>query len=98
MNQLVGFYQALLTDKQQEMLQLYYEEDFSLAEIADHYHISRQAVRDNLKRSEKAMEQYETQLQLIARREQRAAYFQQLAPYIPTEAQDIWQALQEMDQ
>lgn len=98
MNQLVGFYQYLLTAKQQEMLQLYYEEDFSLAEIADHYQISRQAVRDNLKRSEKAMEQYEAQLQLIARRDQRARYFQQIAPYIPEEVQDVWQELQAMDQ
>ena len=51
-NQLLGFYGGLLTDKQQAMLGLYYEEDFSLAEIADHYDISRQAVRDNLKRAE----------------------------------------------
>ena len=35
-NQLLGFYGGLLTDKQQAMLGLYYEEDFSLAEIADH--------------------------------------------------------------
>ena len=55
-------------------------------------------MRDNLKRSEKAMEQYEAQLQLIARRDQRARYFQQIAPYIPEEVQDVWQELQAMDQ
>ena len=58
-NQLLGFYGGLLTDKQQAMLGLYYEEDFSLAEIADHYDISRQAVRDNLKRAEQTLEHYE---------------------------------------
>ena len=97
MNQLFGFYASLLTVKQQEMLQLYYEEDFSLSEIADHYQVSRQAVRDNLKRAESALEQYELKLQLLARREQRMHLLQQLAPWVQAEGQALMQQIQAMD-
>ncbi|HJF17416.1 MAG TPA: helix-turn-helix domain-containing protein, partial [Globicatella sulfidifaciens] len=62
MNMLFSYYQSLLTKKQQQMLALYYEEDYSLGEIAEHYQISRQAVYDTIKRSEKALEQYEANL------------------------------------
>lgn len=79
MNQLFAYYQDLLTDKQREMLSLYYEEDYSLAEIADYYQVSRQAVHDTLKRSEKALEQYEASLNLLARRLQREEWLDQLA-------------------
>ena len=52
MNQLLDMYQELLTKKQNEILHMYYEEDFSLAEIAESFAISRAAVSDHLKRSE----------------------------------------------
>ncbi len=71
MNQLFDFYQELLTEKQQQMLELYYEEDLSLAEIAEHYDISRQAVHDNLRRGENALEDYEAKLELLQRRTAR---------------------------
>lgn len=78
MNQLFDFYQALLTDKQQQMLELYYEEDLSLAEIAEHYDISRQAVHDNIKRGENLLEDYEAKLELLSRRTERMAILSQL--------------------
>lgn len=71
MNMLFSYYQSLLTKKQQQMLALYYEEDYSLGEIAEHYQISRQAVHDTIKRSEKALEQYEANLGLLKKRNQR---------------------------
>lgn len=44
MNALFDFYGALLTDKQQEYMQLYYGDDFSLGEIADEFNVDRKSV------------------------------------------------------
>ena len=57
-NQLLSYYGELLTKKQQAIMKTYYEEDFSLAEIAEDHKISRQAVYDNLKRAEKAFRRF----------------------------------------
>jgi predicted DNA-binding protein YlxM (UPF0122 family) len=59
---LKDFYGALLTPKQAETLSLYYEDDWSLAEIAENTGRSRQAVFDILKRAEETLENYEQQL------------------------------------
>lgn len=61
---LLDFYGNLLTDKQREALELYYNQDFSLAEIAENMDISRQGVRDFIKRGEKQLEEFEEKLQL----------------------------------
>ena len=53
MNALFEFYAALLTDKQMNYIELYYADDYSLAEIAEEFDVSRQAVYDNIKRTEK---------------------------------------------
>ncbi len=52
MNYLIDFYQELLTPKQRNYMSLYYLDDFSLGEIADEFEVSRQAVYDNIKRTE----------------------------------------------
>ncbi len=44
----LGFYAALLTDKQMNYIELYYADDCSLAEIAEEFSVSRQAVYDNI--------------------------------------------------
>lgn len=49
---LLDFYGQMLTDKQREVTEFYYNDDLSLAEIADHCHITRQGVRDSIKRAE----------------------------------------------
>ena len=49
----LSFYAALLTDKQMNYIELYYADDYSLAEIAEEFGVSRQAVYDNIKRTEK---------------------------------------------
>ena len=46
-------------------MSLYYLDDFSLGEIAEEYHVSRQAVYDNIKRTEAMLEQYEEKLLLF---------------------------------
>lgn len=61
---LLDFYGDMLTDKQKDVIELYYNEDLSLAEIAEHEHISRQGVRDSIKRGEEAMLEFEQKLGL----------------------------------
>ena len=52
MTMLFDFYGELLTDRQKEFYDLYYNEDLSLSEIAENYGISRQGVRDVIVRAE----------------------------------------------
>ena len=68
MGELFDFYGQLLTERQQEMMTFYYHQDLSLGEIAERIGISRQAIYDNLRRSEKLLEDYDQKLQLLARR------------------------------
>ena len=64
---LLDFYGALLSPRQQQILDLYYEENYSLQEIAEELEISRQAVHDAAKKAEKALREFEEKLGLIAR-------------------------------
>ncbi len=66
MNALFEFYSTLLTEKQMNYMELYYAYDFSLAEIAEEYGVSRQAVYDNLKRTSKILEDYERKLHIYS--------------------------------
>lgn len=49
---LLDFYGDVLTEKQREVMQQYYNDDLSLAEIAENFSITRQGVRDSIKRGE----------------------------------------------
>lgn len=64
---LVDFYGAMLTEIQREAIDYYYNQDFSLAEIAELKGISRQGVRDAIKRAEKQLLDYELKLGLYER-------------------------------
>ena len=64
---LFSFYRNMLTDRQIECIDLYYNEDLSLAEISEHLGITRQGVRDNIKRAEHTMYDTEERLGLAAR-------------------------------
>ena len=66
-NLLYDFYGNLLTEKQREYLELYYQDDLSLGEIADNDGISRQGVHDLVKRAVRALENAEERLGLVAR-------------------------------
>lgn len=68
---LYEFYGELLTEKQREILDLYCNDDFSLGEISDNNGISRQAVYDTVKRSEKLLEDYEENLGLFQKFSER---------------------------
>ncbi len=77
-NFLFDFYQSLLTDKQRQYMQLYYLEDLSLGEIAEEYGVSRQAVYDNVRRTETMLEDYEKKLNLFDKFQQRIEIVEQL--------------------
>ena len=64
---LLDFYGELLTEKQRECYDLHYNEDLSLAEIAEQSGISRQAVWDNIRRAEAALQDIEEKTGLIRR-------------------------------
>ena len=64
---LYDIYGNLLTIKQAEAIELYYNDDLSLAEIADISGISRQGVRDNIKRAESLLYDFEEKLGIAKR-------------------------------
>ncbi len=64
---LFDYYGNMLTEKQREVVEWYYNEDLSLAEIAEHTGITRQGVRDSIKRAETQLLECEERLGLHAR-------------------------------
>ena len=64
---LCDLYGKLLTDKQYELVNDYYNNDLSLSEIAENNEITRQAVRDIIKKGEKKLFEYEEKLQFMKR-------------------------------
>lgn len=63
---LLDFYGEILTRKQREVMELYYNDDLSLAEIAAQADITRQGVRDCIKRGEATLSEMEEKLRLAA--------------------------------
>ena len=67
MAMLYDFYGDLLTDRQKEFYDLYYNEDLSLAEIAENYGITRQGVRDVIVRAEAVLTELEDKTGIVRR-------------------------------
>lgn len=76
---LKDFYGPLLTEKQQNVLNLHYENDLSLSEIADEMNSSRQAVYDMVKKAESQLEQYEQKLGLVERFQTMRKHLEELS-------------------
>lgn len=64
---LFDFYGEILTEKQQDVIDYYYNDDLSLAEISEHLGITRQGVRDSIKRAEATLIEMEEKLGLAKR-------------------------------
>ena len=64
---LFDFYGEMLTKKQQDFISYYYNDDLSLAEIAENEGITRQGVRDAIKRAEAQLYDFERHLGLYER-------------------------------
>lgn len=64
---LLDFYGEMLTEKQREVIEFYYNDDLSLSEIADNEGITRQGVRDSIKRAEFQLLEMEARLGLAKR-------------------------------
>lgn len=103
MNYLYDFYQSLLTPKQRSYMSLYYLDDLSLGEIAEEFDVSRQAVYDNIKRTEAMLEEYEEKLMLLQKfqaRQQLVAKLKQLISeeeHVNDEVKQVVEAIENLD-
>ena len=78
-NVLLDLYDQLLSEKQKQVMDLYYREDYSLNEISDIVNTSKQAVSENIKRGEAALTAFEESLRLAEKNhkwEEDAKYIQ----------------------
>ena len=78
MTMLFDFYGELLTERQKEFYELYYDEDLSLSEIAENYGISRQGVRDVIVRAEAYITEIEDKTGLVKRFMQRSPHLERI--------------------
>lgn len=81
---LLDVYGQLLTEKQCFAIDMYYNEDLSLAEIAEEIEISRQGVRDSIKQGEKHLLEYENQLGIVRRFRNISAQLEKLNSLLDT--------------
>lgn len=65
--ELIDIYGSMLSERKREIIEAYYFDDLSLSEIADNTGISRQGVRDSIKKSEIELRSFEDNLRLCKR-------------------------------
>ena len=93
---LLDYYGSLLTERQRDLLGLYYNEDYSLSEISENTGISRQGVRDAIKRGEAELSRLEESLGIAVSQAQKRAEVEavctELADIVSTIAEDAVRA------
>ena len=93
-NLLMHCYSDLLTEKQQTYLEYYYQEDYSLSEIAQILDVSRNAVFDNLKKAVHSLENYEEKLQLLKKHQERLDLIQRIEDDISSDHKSLEEYLE----
>ena len=88
-NSLLDLYKDLLTDKQQEIMDMYYLYDLSLSEIAEDSNTTRAAVYDLIKRTSKILENYESKLHLLEKRNKILEVIDGLDESIKTKIEEL---------
>ncbi len=92
-NEYLDWYECLLTDKQKEVMNMYYREDYSLGEIAENLTISRSAVSDLIKRVTLTLKGYESRLQLVEKFHYRLTQYEKIKQMNNEEINEIVDAL-----
>jgi len=94
-NELYDVYKALLTKKQREYVELYYHEDLSLSEIADEMGVSRTAVHDNIRRTEKLLLGYEEKLEIYEKDRKRRGFYDKIKRC--TDVQEVLELIAQLE-
>ncbi len=88
MSYLIDIYSSLLTDKQSEVLNMYYSENLSISEIAKLLNISRQGVYDMLKRGESIIYSYDEKLKLFDKYKKNLKKIEKMEEILDTKQTD----------
>lgn len=94
---LFSYYGNLLTDKQKEMFNDYYNEDYSLGEIASELGISRNAVWDTLEKTTKLLDTYEDNLKMYQNELSLKEKLDKLKDHVDDEGIKIIKEIEEME-
>lgn len=88
-SRLLDFYGGLLPEKQQACMFQYYYDDLSLAEVSENLGITRQGVRDFVKRGEAALEKAESELKLVEKDDEKRRQRAEIAEKLSALAEEL---------
>ena len=88
------WYNSLTNEQKQQLQEYYYQDDYSLSEIAEILNVSRNAVYDNLKKAVHSLEKYEEKLQLMKKHQERLDLIQRIEDDIASEHKDVEEYLE----
>lgn len=96
-NFLYSYYQELLTQKQRDVFESYYFQDYSLSEIAEELNVSRNAIWDLLKKVEVNLDDYEKKLGLYQKSLETSKLYDDLEKHLDNEGIIILNQIREME-
>ncbi len=86
---LIDTYGNLLSQNKLNMITLYYNEDYSLSEIAEICGLSRQGVRDSIKKSEAELKSYEDRLHLVSKIKEIESFLNEIKPILDQQTDPV---------